>query len=90
MRRIQSAEEEKEFFEEGIINEIQNWLNIYESLELSCVSNQDIRLYLWLGTLMQKIEDKDKKISELQLLWEVKKKKNEVSKDPSSPLEPQS
>ena len=50
---------------EDIQKNIQSWLDVYSSLELQSIFPRDLRFYLWLKMLMDKIDSYETEISDL-------------------------
>jgi len=50
---------------EDVQKNIQSWLDVYSNLELKSVSPRDVRFYLWLKMLMDKVESNENEISDL-------------------------
>jgi len=93
LKEMKTTEEEKEqFLFEDVAKEIKKWMDIVEGTTLPCVYLDDLRFYLWLKTLLNKMDKKEQTIAKLKkenfLFSEmVQGKKCEVPKNASPSLE---
>ena len=55
----------EEYLFEDVQKEVHSWLNVYSDLELKSVTPRDMRFYLWLKMLMDKIDETEKDIHPL-------------------------
>lgn len=65
MFRTPMDDDLNQYLFEDVQKDIQSWLDVYSDLELKSVSPRDLRFYLWLKMLMDRIESNENEISDL-------------------------